>query len=69
MIDKIIKNNFIVNVKAINYRKLTDLFRERKFSPTLCQGYLDRSLPASPRGRRLHRGHHVPPPQMPTDGA
>lgn len=41
MIDKIIKNNFIVNVKAINYRKLTDLFRERKFSPTLCQGYLD----------------------------
>lgn len=41
MIDKIRKNNFVVNVKVITYTKLTDLFRERTFFPTLCQGYLD----------------------------
>lgn len=43
MIAKIGKNNFVVNVKVITYTKLTNSFRERKFSPTLCQGYLDLS--------------------------
>lgn len=32
MIDKIRKNNFVVNVKVITYTKLTDLFREERFS-------------------------------------